>query len=234
MSELFTLRPGVSFNIHPESKPSFTNFRELVHDQVAEMDRFLAETQECKSLLDAGAAQGVFSLAFAARGGGALAVEPSIRSTPILEYNIQANNDLDIGMASCALSDISGIDTMWHYGGFLYFTPHVKYDNEAIEVYKNTGDALCKERGFRPDVIKIDVEGHEVRVLKGLQETIRRFKPIIFLEVHIREVLLHGDKTVDLDSYFEDYTIERISGEKMTSLGDLEEGRLHWFLLKPL
>jgi hypothetical protein len=37
-------------------------------------------------------------------------------------------------------------------------------------------------RGIRPDLIKIDVEGHEKRVLTGLRETLRAFRPHVVFE----------------------------------------------------
>lgn len=37
-------------------------------------------------------------------------------------------------------------------------------------------------RGFAPDIIKVDVEGAEARVLKGLRQTIETFQPIVFVE----------------------------------------------------
>lgn len=37
--------------------------------------------------------------------------------------------------------------------------------------------------GFTPDLIKIDVQGAELQVLKGAYHTIKNFKPILFIEV---------------------------------------------------
>jgi hypothetical protein len=37
---------------------------------------------------------------------------------------------------------------------------------------------------YAPDLIKIDVEGHELQVLRGSLETITEYKPIIFYEAH--------------------------------------------------
>jgi len=45
-----------------------------------------------------------------------------------------------------------------------------------------TGDALIEQGLPAPDVIKIDTEGHELSVLHGLAETIRKHQPTIFLE----------------------------------------------------
>lgn len=34
----------------------------------------------------------------------------------------------------------------------------------------------------RPDVIKIDVEGHEMRVLEGARRTLKKFRPVLYVE----------------------------------------------------
>src|SRR6056300_855451 len=35
-----------------------------------------------------------------------------------------------------------------------------------------------------PSLMKIDVEGHELKVLKGAEETIKKHKPAILIEIH--------------------------------------------------
>src|SRR5262245_43815018 len=50
-----------------------------------------------------------------------------------------------------------------------------------ILVEKIAGDALCAKLAFKPDVIKIDVEGHELKVINGLIQTIIVIKPLLFL-----------------------------------------------------
>lgn len=40
-----------------------------------------------------------------------------------------------------------------------------------------TIDTFCKERNISPNVIKIDVQGNEVDILKGMRETMRTQKP---------------------------------------------------------
>jgi len=45
-----------------------------------------------------------------------------------------------------------------------------------------TGDGLVAQGLPVPDVIKIDTEGHELAVLRGLTDTIRKHQPTIFLE----------------------------------------------------
>ena len=44
------------------------------------------------------------------------------------------------------------------------------------------------------DLIKIDVEGSEVTVLKGMEQIINRYKPILLIEISIATLALHNEK----------------------------------------
>ena len=48
-------------------------------------------------------------------------------------------------------------------------------------------DYLLLKIGKHPDVIKIDVEGSEMQVLEGLQETLRKGVKCLMVEVHSEE-----------------------------------------------
>jgi hypothetical protein len=54
----------------------------------------------------------------------------------------------------------------------------------VMEVEMTTLDSFVSERTVRPNVILIDVEGAEVRVLEGGRETIRSARPTLLVEVH--------------------------------------------------
>jgi FkbM family methyltransferase len=52
----------------------------------------------------------------------------------------------------------------------------------------------------RLDLIKIDVEGHELQVLRGAEQTLRRHRPILLVEIEQRH---HGEPVTDIMSYIE-------------------------------
>ena len=56
------------------------------------------------------------------------------------------------------------------------------YTVKEMRVPADTMDAYVKRSGCVPRVIKIDVEGSEFLVLKGAQETIRSYRPILIME----------------------------------------------------
>lgn len=49
---------------------------------------------------------------------------------------------------------------------------------------KTTGDAYAARQGL-PDLVKIDVDGPEVSVLRGLTETLRTHPPDLLVEIHV-------------------------------------------------
>jgi len=60
---------------------------------------------------------------------------------------------------------------------------------QCIPVQKFVSDTSDKSldellRGVKVDLVKIDVEGHELQVLRGMREIIDHNRPILFVEVH--------------------------------------------------
>ena len=51
---------------------------------------------------------------------------------------------------------------------------------------RTTGDAYATRHG-PPDLVKIDVDGPEVSVLRGLTETLRAHSPTLLVEVHVED-----------------------------------------------
>lgn len=178
------MRDGIRLRIHPESRAQYEVFCFWSPEGVDELDSFIAATSDRRRLLDVGAAHGVFSLVFAAHDSAksVLAVEASPLGFAPLLYNIQKNRANNISARECALSNDVGTLEMHYHGK--YAIAGSDRDGRTLQVASQTGDALCAECAFEPDVIKIDVEGHEFEVLQGLRRTIQRNKPLIFLEVH--------------------------------------------------
>jgi FkbM family methyltransferase len=54
----------------------------------------------------------------------------------------------------------------------------LKFSIFIQEIEIKTGDSLH----FKPDFIKIDVEGFELGVLRGLMDTIKKYRPIVLVE----------------------------------------------------
>jgi FkbM family methyltransferase len=68
-------------------------------------------------------------------------------------------------------------------------------DRNTVSVPILTGDSLALKLGSFPNLIKIDVEGFEVEVLKGMTEVLHSPSlKAIFIEVHFKLLEERGDK----------------------------------------
>ena len=214
-ADIMIFRPGLKLLIHPESRTAFEYFCYLSPMMVEEMDCFLETTSEKTRLLDIGALHGIFSLVFAMQNSRrkALAVDASPVAFARLLYNIKKNDLTNITPIECALSDKAGTLAM-HYEWEHAVAAGGDPGGNIIHVPMTTGDELCQRLDFRPDVIKIDVEGHEIKVLKGLSEIIRECSPMIFLEVHPKRIAEEGDSSSFMEHFFDEsgYSAQLVSG----------------------
>ncbi len=175
------LREGIRLKVHPLARGTFEGFCYWSPEMVDELDAFLANTRDRRTLLDVGALHGIFSLVFTRdRAKSALAVDASPLAFSTLLYNIDRNQAANVTAVECALSN-EDADLAMHFDGDYAVAGHTVH---GFPVRSRSGDSLCAEHGFAPDTIKIDVEGHELRVVQGLRRTIGRNRPLLFLEVH--------------------------------------------------
>jgi FkbM family methyltransferase len=143
--------------------------------------------------IDIGANLGEWTVPFARAVGAAgrvLAIEPAPRSAAALDKTLAANALTQAEVIRCAIGDRDGtaefavpivtsarIDTG---------TAHIGPPGpglESLNVALRSLDSLAAERGLgRLDLIKIDVEGHERRVLDGAATSLARFRPVLILE----------------------------------------------------
>ena len=56
------------------------------------------------------------------------------------------------------------------------------------EVSTETLDSYCERHSIKPNFLKIDVEGNELRIFKGGIETLKKSKPKILVEIEARHV----------------------------------------------
>ncbi len=150
--------------------------------------------------VDAGANEGVYSV-FAARrvgrAGRVLAFEPSERERNRLLANLRANRVRNVDVRASALGEGAGEATLalagyGHEGqntiGDVVSNPNVETVAHAPVRVERLDDA----RLDRVDVIKLDVEGSELRVLRGARATLEQHRPILQLELEERALSVQG------------------------------------------
>jgi FkbM family methyltransferase len=144
--------------------------------------------------VDIGAAEGFYTLVAArmvGERGRVLAFEPSPRERARLQRNITINELSNVTIFDCALAneegnarflvaeaEHNGLNTL---GAFAY--DGIACAESLVVPVRRLDDVVTSYAVQRMDMVKIDVEGAELRVLKGAMETLRRFRPIILMEV---------------------------------------------------
>ncbi len=164
-------------------------------DQVQEIAEFCSHCSPEMRLFDIGAHFGMFSLLAATGGAKVLAVEPSPMAVAVMKRNIAANGYRErIGVLPCAVSSSSSKIPMVSSGpfsdGYLAFDD-TKPDSEQSYVDAVSVDQMTK-LFWIPTHIKIDVEGFEEQVLRGAGETITKFSPVLFVELHNEKIAAMG------------------------------------------
>lgn len=127
--------------------------------------------------LDLGANIGRYTKHLSALAAKVLAVEPTPLTFASLSHTIKALGMKNVELHHCAVSDREGRGSMK--------VPNI-YEaklTEGDEIPVRTVDSLCAHLP-RVDFIKCDTEGHEVKVVKGAQNVITRFKPMWLIETN--------------------------------------------------
>ena len=192
---------------------------------------FRAAVRPGTTVLDVGANVGAYTLLFATWVGGAgrvFAFEPSPAACAGLRAHVRLNDFADrvivveaaaagtVGRAPFAVHPSGGASTLAL--GSLAGVPQITVATETI-------DSVCKAHGLLPAVIKIDVEGAELDVLKGARHTLALPGLHVFVEFHPaawrqagitradveREIAEHGLTVEPLDPAFDPWTTEGVS-----------------------
>jgi FkbM family methyltransferase len=156
-------------------------------DQSEEFRNFLTHCSDAMFLFDIGAHFGTFSLAAAHFGGKAVAVDPSPEACKMIATQAALNGLAPgIRIVQAAVSDSVGTLEMLSTGafsGWFFKAASGAANRGEVRVESLTIDEMTSRFGV-PTHIKIDVEGHEAAVLRGARDTLKRYDPLLFLELH--------------------------------------------------
>jgi FkbM family methyltransferase len=192
--------------------------------------------------LDAGANIGLFTLLAAhlvGPEGFVVGVEPVAELFHSLQRSVVELNHLgNVICVHAALSSKAGQGVI-HIGagdnlGSSSLEKHGGQDGESQPVDLVTVDALAAQhpRLRRVAVMKIDTEGHELKVLEGARQTMASAKPSILIEVRNELLRSAGGSSEAVFQYFGElgYNSFRIlSSGKLEPLDAPEEGTLILF-----
>ncbi len=163
--------------------------------------RFINSIDSNSIVWDVGANVGLYSV-FAARAGGTVyAFEPEPSFADHLRKNVDLNGQ-DVHVLETGLSDESG-ERRLYTDGIDGLSPSLAGDDrKTIMIDISRGDEL--EEIPSPDVLKIDVEGAEVEVLRGMNGIIDSISTV-FVELHPEMIADFGDKIDDAEDIMDSH-----------------------------
>lgn len=164
-------------------------------------------------IYDVGSEMGDLSALYALWGCDVVLCEANPKAWPWARLTFEAN---DLTPHACwwgFVSDVtaSGTDGGWSwedpwpdcaYGPLVPETGFVTHHERGPEWATTTIDTLLNMTD-RPDAITVDVEGHELAVMRGAEQTLIQYRPLVWLSVHPEFMVDQGDDPADLARFME-------------------------------
>lgn len=190
-----TLLPdGNKILIRPADKSHEWTVQEIYQERAYEQ---MFSISKGDTVIDVGANIGIFTVKasrLVGPTGTVVSLEPASKSFTLLEANIERNDLSNVKPFKYAVSDSEGearlyVDRVSDRSSLFSDRGDSERNRRNIETVEKVetvsldtlGDSLKLNR---IDIIKIDVEGAELAVLKGAKRTIAKYWPNIVLEWH--------------------------------------------------
>jgi FkbM family methyltransferase len=176
-----------------------------------ELHKILAPGMVC---VDIGANIGFFTMLCASRVGGTgkvIAFEPNPENVELIHRSIDANGFRHVTVHQVAVADREDeFHLDWHVNT-MHSNTAVQAASSPTSMRTDSGEAVkvrsvvidhVLENESRVDVVKIDVDGWEARVLRGMATLVERHRPVLFTE--FCPDLLEGISKVRPEAYLEE------------------------------
>lgn len=131
-------------------------------------------------VLDIGAYSGLFSIAAAKRGARPIAIEPMPTNVERIKANAGMNG-VKFTVIQAAATDSKGTADLGYNPG-VYMTAGASLDRKGGPTIRVRTIPIDDMRFEKLSAIKIDVEHHELYVLRGAERTIAKHKPRLIVE----------------------------------------------------
>jgi FkbM family methyltransferase len=135
-----------------------------------------------------------------------ISLEPDVSNRTQLEANLALNHVTNCAVVPLGAWSKTGEELGW----YTEKSPdccRIEVDQSSRAIRTTTIDDLILEMSLtRLDWIKMDIEGAEVEALKGAENTLRRFRPHLFVEIHntvepVKELLARFGYAIEREAY---------------------------------
>lgn len=150
--------------------------------------RFMIENAAPSVMFDIGANDGMHAYKFALHGFQCVCFEPQQTCVEYIHRVCQLNAFDDVRVEQCIVSDKED-QVDFYTSKSTWYSSVDRCHTEKLEpvtkqsVRAITLDEYCRSENLIPKLIKIDVEGHEINVIKGAMEIIRHYRPHMVVEI---------------------------------------------------
>jgi FkbM family methyltransferase len=197
--------------------------------------------------VDIGANFGYYSLLAVSAGvKRVLAFEPSPLVAPQLQRTIQLNPATlsPVELNPVAIADKNGTIAFWlnHYTANLgigsIYPRSGPRNNRAVEVACARGDDVLLPLAGNRVLMKIDIEGAELKALQGMARVLDEVRPVLVVEVHPIYLRQAGETAADvvgllLDQNYEVYHLGE-SGAKQVTANSAPIEAISWLVARPV
>ena len=204
----------------------FSNYEAFGNNHNRGFNHLIRNLKSVDIFFDIGAHIGLVSLPAGKemrRSSKVISFEPSNKNFKHLKSHVK-NNSLEkkISLNQCLVGEENCQRIFYSskkespINSIVKFDQFKKYKKEKLK--QITLDSFCDESGLIPEVIKIDVEGAEINVLKGAKNILKKYKPIIYLSIHPRHIKELGSDIIELINLIDEigYKIEDFEGNQIS------------------
>ncbi len=166
--------------------------------------------QNCKNkkeIIDIGSHIGFFTcIAGVLSNANVTGYEIDVRVSKISKKNIQLNNLKKTQIQNIAIGDSNKSITIKTPNTI---SPALSISEKGDTVVQMKSlDSIYKNKKQKPDLVKIDVEGAEMQVLKGMNDILEKAKPTLFLELHPHNWKSFKTNSYEIIAYLQKYKYE--------------------------
>lgn len=191
----------------------------LIHEPGA-TKIFIDNIKEDSNVFDIGGHLGYFSCVSGqlAKDGNVCVFEVDSNCIDLITDNIKLNELNNVKVFNVAVSDTIGSVSI---PSLKRPDPGIRIDsfknNEQIKVPSLTIDEFINKEHIIPNFIKIDVEGAEFKVLKGMVHTLKNNSLTLLIEIHVSQLAKYYDTDYkDILKFLTDcdYKLEKVEAHR--------------------
>lgn len=229
-------RDGIRYELDPADYIEWTIYYGVERELKSSLYSLVEPGQ---TVLDIGTNVGEVLLHFGRRvgpRGRAIGFEPNPETLEKCLRNITLNPSPKVEIHGVALGDRPGEVMLGRPTAANAGADRVVTSGEGVRVPITTLDRFVEEQALTTvDLIKIDVEGFDLNVLRGAERTIELFRPILFVELSDSNLREQGESAAGLVKWLEEhryFVADALTGDRVGS-GDALDGCFRDVIARP-